>query len=363
MLVEAHRGDRGISGKIWPDGSFGYSFRQIKKFSLSKKKDPAEEAYRHVENQVLRVRQANYAALRSALITNQFLYLVLAWRSASGEAAAIGLSEAIKYHKAPRAPRGSRGITGEGRKLLRSACTLLEMKVGTANLSFATLTMPPLSPGDRAICQREWGRAIQIFYQEMKREAARQGVAFVYAGCTEIQPARSRREGWNVPHLHFIFIGRIGKKWWINPKKMRNLWKRIWESRFSNSYNWQASENLQRLRKSAAGYLSKYLSKGSSYNFPSAAMDSWYPSSWQSLSLSLKRWVRRACVCARAISPILLQPDLMKKLFSRCGEKSVAITLSSGAAISVGVAGWISSSEWLEFLGAFWPEKLDFQIQ
>jgi hypothetical protein len=270
----------------------------------------------------------------------------------------LGLSEATNYRKPDRAPRGSRGITPTNRKAVRSVGTLLEFRYSKHRLSFATLTLPGLSESDRAIAQEEWCRVVQEFYQALKRYFAQRGQKFLYVGVTEIQPQRSEREGWAVPHLHFVFVGKFGKSWIITPSQLRKLWKRTWGDRFSSSYSWQSCENLVQVKKSVAGYLSKYLSKGSPLKSGKSGMALWFPSSWVSMNRAMKSWLNLTCVSVASIFPLLSNPSVSGTVFSRFGQKTVKATVAPGREIAVGVSGWIKASEWLDFLGAFYPEKL-----
>lgn len=358
VLIGTRKGTLGIAGKVWPDGSFGYSFLKVKKNEVIKKVDACEQARRTVEIQLHKLRQADLLLAKASVRFGVYLPLLLVKSLPTAERVSLGLSEAVNYHKKQKRPRGSGGITSRGRRSVRSAGTLLEFRFGKDRLSFATLTMPGLTDVDRQACHEQWSEAVRAFYQELKRHVERKGGSWWYVGVVEIQPLRSEREGWAAPHLHFVFVGKKGKTWLITPKQMRTLWQRVWQPRFSSSYDWQSCENLVRVKASVAGYLAKYLSKGSTSQSSSKGMDSWFPSSWVSLSQKLKGWLSKACVSAESISPMLLDSSLQQSFFSRVGEKPVTVTLSTGHEIVVGVTGYFPSKEWLEFLGAFYPDKL-----
>lgn len=348
-----------VSGRVWPDGSFGWrTHKRNQKFSLPKI-HITEEVLSRVAILSVYGLQA-YQALFSECNEKEVDHMPTLPSESGADSGALGLAEATNYHKRKSAPRGSRGITSQNRKTVRSVGTLLEFRYGKDRLSFATLTMPSLTPEDRVVCQQQWSRSVQVFYQEMTRYFARKGLKFIYVGVTEIQPKRSEREGWNAPHLHFVFLGKQGKTWTITPSKLRQLWKRTWHGHFSSSYCWDLSENLVRVKKSVAGYLSKYLSKGGKSTSANAPVDSWFPSSWVSLNLTMKNWLKKTCVSVGDIFPIISSKEQMCALFSRHGQKTVKAILASGQEIPVGVAGWIDAREWLEFLGAFWPEKLTY---
>ena len=352
-------GTKEVGGKVFPDGSYGWrTFRRSVKCNLAHVYIPQETYERQAILSVY-----GLSALSSLLPEGAGgpTEAVSQMPADSGEGCgALGLSEAVNYRKPPKRPRGANGITSLNRKTVRSVGTLLEFRYGKDKLGFATLTMPGLAPSDRAICQEQWSDAIRRFFEEMRRFVERKGGKWAYVSCTEIHPARSEREGWNAPHLHFVFYSKQGKSWIITPSQLRQLWKRIWQGRFSSSYSWDSCENLVRVKRSVAGYLSKYLSKGCQSKSQKQQGDSWHPSAWISLSANMKSWLKRACVSVTSIFPILSDTEHLSKVFSRHGQKTVKATLSSGVEIAVGVSGWISSREWLEFLGAFFPEKLQF---
>lgn len=358
MLIGAQQGAQGITGKIWPDGSFGYSFAKVKRNEKTRKIDAGDQARRLVEIQVRKLRKADLLLATAAVRFGVCLPVLLVKSIPTHERVSLGLSEATNYHKVKRGARGASGITSRGRRAVRSGGTLLEFRFGKDRLSFATLTMPSLTEEDRSICHEHWADAVRSFYQEMKRHVERKGGEWWYVGVVEIQPQRSEREGWSAPHLHFVFLGKKEKQWLITPKQMRMLWSRVWRHRFSSSYDWQSCENLVRVKASVAGYLAKYLSKGGKLQSANKETDSWFPSSWLSLSKRLKDWLAKALVSAQAAAPLLMDRTLQASIFSRVGEKQVKVTFAGGREIAIGVTGWFPSREWLEILGAFWSEKL-----
>lgn len=148
---------------------------------------------------------------------------------------------------------------------IRNAGYILEQWYGKDNLSFLTLTLPALSTEDLAKCCENWGKMVDNFIHSMKKRLKRKGVEFHYVYCAEIQPNRLTTRGEYAPHLHMCFRGRSGKKkpWYVTPRQVRAAWTAcisnvVGHREFDN----RALENLQRVRKSCARYLAKYLSKG-----------------------------------------------------------------------------------------------------
>lgn len=148
---------------------------------------------------------------------------------------------------------------------IRNAAFLLERRRGGKDvLSFLTLTLPSLSHEGLQSCITNWDKLVKRFMDWLRVTLERKNIKFEYVYCTEIQQKRLENTHEYAPHLHIIFRGRNGKKmpWAITPKQARKAWKRCILSVVDEQFDCSALENLQRVRKSAGRYLSKYLSKG-----------------------------------------------------------------------------------------------------
>lgn len=159
------------------------------------------------------------------------------------------------------------GMTKPMAKNIRNGVFLLEECEGGKDvLSFLTLTLPDLSTEGLRSCCEQWDYMVNRFLCWLRSALEKGGVEFQYIYCTEIQSKRLQLRGEYAPHLHIVFRGRIGKKlpWIISPKQARNAWGACIRSVVSEQFTTLALENLQRIKYSAARYLSKYLSKGKS---------------------------------------------------------------------------------------------------
>lgn len=150
---------------------------------------------------------------------------------------------------------------------IRNGVFLLEKTKHKANLSFLTLTIPTLLPENHASVLRSWAKMTDSILKWLRKHLAKKGIILQYVYCTEIQPKRYERTGYLAPHLHIVFVGRAGNKhpWAITPKAVRKAWARIIAGVLPTDEKFEtgALENLQRIKQSAARYLSKYMSKGS----------------------------------------------------------------------------------------------------
>lgn len=149
---------------------------------------------------------------------------------------------------------------------IRNGVYLLEQgKGGKEVLSFLTLTLPNLSTEGLKACCENWDSMVKRFFDWLRTALKSKGIPLEHVYCTEIQLKRLQDKGEYAPHLHVVFKGRTTRRsaWAITPKKARQEWARCIRAFTDESFDTRALENLQRIKHSAARYLSKYLSKGS----------------------------------------------------------------------------------------------------
>jgi hypothetical protein len=157
------------------------------------------------------------------------------------------------------------GMTKNMARNIRNGVYLLEQQPGGKDcLSFLTLTLPDLSTEGLEQCCKNWDYMVKRFIDWLRSKIECKDMDFLYVYCTEIQTKRLEQRNEYAPHLHIIFKGRDARKkpWVITPKQARKAWGNCIASIVSEPFNRNALENLQRIRYSAARYLSKYLSKG-----------------------------------------------------------------------------------------------------
>lgn len=178
----------------------------------------------------------------------------------------IGSSAPPNFKKNARKPKGQGGMTKYLARRIRNAGYILQRDAGKDNLSFLTLTLPDLSDEDLGKCTRHWSKMVNKFLVWLRYRCERLSIPFEYVYCTEIQSKRLQLRGEYALHLHLLFRGRETRKapWAITPRQARKEWVRCIKSVLGHSnFKSTALENLQRVRSNAAGYLSKYMSKGS----------------------------------------------------------------------------------------------------
>lgn len=192
----------------------------------------------------------------------------------------------LRYHPAPlpspnlvnppefsqpkRKAYGEGGITTYGRRMVSSAATILQQEWGRRCTGFGTLTLPPMSAQIEAHVCADWANLTRKFFQELRRHQRRHGGDQRYVQVTEIQEERWQKRGELGLHIHFLYKARkhaYSKNWIISADWCRDTWRRI----LANSLGMSACEipkprcELAIVKKSAAGYMGKYMSKGGKF--------------------------------------------------------------------------------------------------
>lgn len=221
----------------------------------------------------------------------------------SGHLYPLDLTNTSNSHKKPRRPRGQRGITSYGRRMVRSAAFIMQEEASKDRLSFLTLTIPPLNPEEEYLLGQNWAEIVRVFCQWLRRRLEAASLPGEIVQAAELQSQRYKKRGGLPLHLHMVFVGRHRRSGWaVTPKQVRKAWERAC-TRFAGSRaDWSNSENLVRVKKDAGSYLSKYLSKGSgivSDLLDTVPSDS-IPSAWYGVSRSLVRRVKRQTLTSEA---------------------------------------------------------------
>jgi hypothetical protein len=177
----------------------------------------------------------------------------------------LGLSDSRILGSTRKYSKKLNRMTSSMGRNLRNAVYLMERKYGKSNLSFLTLTCPTLPDDSMNVLNRNWGKAINIFTKWLRGVIAEKGFHCDYAYCSEMQEQRVREQGDLGLHLHLVFNGRAKARtdWFVNHAEVRAKWAAIITLLTGEvDYDKRALENIQSIKKSAARYLSKYISKG-----------------------------------------------------------------------------------------------------
>lgn len=289
----------GYVGKIWLNGEFGLSRekgvrldRTVQRTSPEEKRWNSTMLRIHGLEACLEHRGFSLSNLMEGVCDSDHNGFVARERDG---AVAIGSSLVAKSQPSPR---GANGISRYGAKLVRNGAYLMEKERTLTNLSFLTVTLPNVSQEEAIRCSENWAEIVRQFVQWLRKTLRKARLPGEIIGCTEVQEKRVALTGVFGLHLHFVFVGRRRRAGWaLRPTEIREAWKRAIAPYLDSpigGYDWRACERVESLRKSASGYLGKYMSKGLKAcqklraMFPGVK----FPSCWYVCTNSLRRRVK-----------------------------------------------------------------------
>lgn len=167
-----------------------------------------------------------------------------------------------------RSRRGLKGISSKARKKVRSALTLLQERHTKRNLSFITYTVPTCDRDTLYRICEGWSEVVRQTKQNLSRLLESKSLDTDVCGVIEIQGKRFERTGYALPHIHIVCQGRSPKsfqnrnQWDCSIPEYEDCYRRAIENVAGCELDFKAACNVQRIKKNAANYLSKYLSKG-----------------------------------------------------------------------------------------------------
>ncbi len=209
----------------------------------------------------------------------------------------LGLSSIQRYNikNKNKSREGLKGIGSKARRMVESSAKHLQDKHQRRNLAFLTCTIPNMQEKYLALVAKQWNNIQTAFFQELKRLYERRGESFEYVSVVEVQEERWRKYRHPGSHIHAVFAGRssIKSPWVVNKKEYAGLWEmavRRVVPEIPKSVSFGASTRIEVVRKSASGYLAKYLSKGVGIvaEMIEAGFKDCVPHRWWSISKSLK---------------------------------------------------------------------------
>lgn len=268
---------------------------------------------------------------------------------------------------------GQNGITREGKRKVKAAATLLERKYKKERLTFGTITLPSEDGGlDKVslyyICEN-WSEFFKRVNEEIKRELDRQGAPTEMIAVTEFQEKRYEKYGEPAPHIHFVCVGRPsshGNKsdYYLCPDRLREIVKRRLEVMLQDEgveINANNTVNLQRVKKSAANYLSKYMSKGGEIiqRLKDDGLEDCIPNQWWSPVGGMRKWLQKNIrKITNDVAKFLLQSEGRDGI--KC-YKQIMVQMSDGEEKVMGV--YVKVEQWLyEFLsGVGWDSPIEYK--
>jgi len=329
-----YRTENNLSGKLRPSGRFSLVqiFRKKTKRVMSHEKEvQAPSALRSVPE---------LDDTYSKLVSGDFSPLRKVPTSSPADSEDIGLSDGAI--SPIRSARGAKGINPRQRDLLCWGAATLERVYNRANLSFLTLTLPELSADDLDALKCNWGDIVNRVQLRIKEKLHGVGIKTAIVGCVEIQLERFENTGIVYPHLHLVFRGRrdSGSAWAIKAHQFRQIWRRCC-CKFlgSTEYNWTASENVQQVKRSVAGYLAKYVSKCASKS-GLGVLANWHPRDWIFVGRRIRVLYESLTLSGQYVSETL--GEVVRRWHSGLGYvNSIYIQSPAYGERRIGYSGWL----------------------
>lgn len=187
----------------------------------------------------------------------------------------------------------------------------MQQKFGRSRLTFGTATLPSVTELELVELSNCWAELTRQFKQELTRLLYRRGLSTDWVDCTEIQELRWKRKAQLAPHLHWVCQGRRSHRdgWSIKPDEIRAIWERLISRFLGRQVDCKAATRIERVKKSAARYLSKYMSKGGKVleSIKAAGLGDVLPTAWYGMSAALTRLVKLKTIRCDEASEFLLE--------------------------------------------------------
>jgi len=222
----------------------------------------------------------------------------------------------------------------------------MQNEVHKSRLSFLTLTLPNISTAESVQIAANWHEIVRVFCQRLRRFLRSRRLPGEIVGVTEVQEQRAELTGVFGLHLHMVFVGRKRRHGWaVQPKDIKKWWAAALDKYLynpSSHYDWRAVENIQQVKKSAAGYLGKYMSKGmkSVLRLKELFPNVQFPTGWYMVTTTVRERVKQKTLRMQGELGLLLAELCESDDKELIGfRKRVTINLSDGREISVGWSG------------------------
>lgn len=210
----------------------------------------------------------------------------------------LGSSSVSNHHKPERGRYGLSGITQNGRNKVYEGAKLLQRRY-PGRLGFYTLTCPYVDPSRVYEFNRNIGEITRRWFQELRRMYDRKNCKFSYVSVLEIQSDRYEKSGIPVLHIHYVAPCYLPHKWeWIlSATEIRYLWMCLCNQVIGGEVDTSPSIDAQVVKRSASGYLAKYMAKGySCVAWVSQICPSQLPGQWWSMSANVRAAIKRLTI-------------------------------------------------------------------
>ena len=193
--------------------------------------------------------------------------------------------------------------------MVKSVGALIDSRLPSHRVTFATVTMPTLPPELRRQLALAWPELVTQLLRWISRRLERKGLPKVVVSATEVQPGRLSELGEAYLHLHLLWVNKpaIAGQWSVNVLHLR-----AWVADFLIRRGvWAADAHVNVDVRSVKGdkacYLAKYLSKGGDIIAEAAADIGWdaLPSQWWNVTKTARDWVKSELIHGKAVGFLL----------------------------------------------------------
>lgn len=227
----------------------------------------------------------------------------------AGVRATINLVDTPKSHNRPQ--RGLKGITGYGRDMVKNGVYLMGNHPRRLPLTFATLTLPPLSLEERQLVSRNWSEVLRQTIQWLTRKLQAKGLPPWVVSCSEIQPERLKKYGEAYLHLHLVWpnLARKKERWGVDVDDLRSFWQSLIEREAKVTLPKAPNIKILPTKGDPGKELAKYLSKGSEAVGKTAEDlgEENLPRTWWNMSQAVRVWVKSEVVHNAHVGQLLLE--------------------------------------------------------
>lgn len=282
---------RQYKGKLFPNGEFTYGWDSA---SYKAEIKQSREYQRLEDGQWVAV--VAYDEFGEVSQKEQVFYSAIAEigkMSPERKTSLLNLAYPVNPHKKSTARARTRGITSAAKRMIRNAGWLLQKENALKDLTFWTITIPPLPEGFREYLMQNWGNFKRTIIQSISRRLKNHGRSGEIIEVTEIQEKRYIRYDELYLHSHLLWSNRQvksplnrakgknnkGGEWaypipatWLRGRveSLLRKWFAAWRERQEGgdtleiSWDGRFTPNIryEPVRSNVVGYLAKYLSKG-----------------------------------------------------------------------------------------------------
>lgn len=252
---------------------------------------------------------------------------------------------------------GKMGITAYGRKMVKSAAMLIQKSPGK-RVTFATITMPTLPQQLRRELALAWPEFLRQLIQWISRRLKSIGLPALVCSVTEVQPGRLKGSCEAYLHLHLVWLNHYAKSgcWAIDVVQLKTWCSEFLISRGIWAQTAWVNVDTQQVKKTAAGYLSKYMSKGGDSLEDFASDCGWdsVPGQWWNLSKPARDLVVKFTHSGDAVGALLetvIQFSLSEQELSRYHVLIPAVLTWDGHERIAGWFGVLHADFRLELVG------------